>query len=589
MTAEVTLHDPFAGEWVSFRDAEMVLAATALSEVLPVIEQLEAMLQRGFYAAGFVSYEAAPAFDPALHAPHISDFPLCWFGIYSRPQPLDLSQLQRRSYRVGSWQASIDAQRYREDIDRIKCYIAAGDSYQVNYTYRMFAPFAGDALSFFLDLNRNQPTEFAAFADIGDIAVCSVSPELFFRLDGALLTSRPMKGTASRGRYPAEDRARAEWLRNSQKNRAENTMIVDMIRNDFGRIAATGSVTVPSAYDIERYPTAWQMTSTVTARSSASPAQILAALFPCASITGAPKARTMAIIGELETTPRKLYTGAIGFFDPQRRAQFNVAIRTVLIDRRSSRAEYGVGGGIVWDSAADEEFAETRTKAKVLTAKGVAFDLLETLLWAPPEGYFLRDEHLQRMKDSAEYFGYPFPDAALAAALNAIAAQFPGESRRVRLCLDRTGKVSCQSAAFRSPPPDSRVRLALAATPVDSANPLLYHKTTKRDIYETARQSAPEADDVILYNERGELTETTIYNLVLKIGGRLLTPPLESGLLPGTFRAWLLGQRIIAEQTLTIADLERCEAVYVINALRKWQRAIVAWGMGHGAWRNPCP
>ena len=173
----------------------MVLAATALSEVLPVIEQLEAMLQRGFYAAGFVSYEAAPAFDPALHAPHISDFPLCWFGIYSRPQPLDLSQLQRRSYRVGSWQASIDAQRYREDIDRIKCYIAAGDSYQVNYTYRMFAPFAGDALSFFLDLNRNQPTEFAAFADIGDIAVCSVSPELFFRLDGALLTSRPMKGT----------------------------------------------------------------------------------------------------------------------------------------------------------------------------------------------------------------------------------------------------------------------------------------------------------------------------------------------------------------------------------------------------------
>ncbi|MCB0294853.1 MAG: chorismate-binding protein, partial [Calditrichaeota bacterium] len=200
-------------------------------------------------------------------------------------------------------------------------------------------------------------------------AVCSVSPELFFRLDGALLTSRPMKGTASRGRYPAEDRARAEWLRNSQKNRAENTMIVDMIRNDFGRIAATGSVTVPSAYDIERYPTAWQMTSTVTARSSASPAQILAALFPCASITGAPKARTMAIIGELETTPRKLYTGSIGFFSPQRRAQFNVAIRTVLIDRRSSRAEYGVGGGIVWDSAADEEFAETRTKAKVLTAK----------------------------------------------------------------------------------------------------------------------------------------------------------------------------------------------------------------------------
>ena len=573
MTAEVTLHDPFTGEWVVFRDAEMVLAATALSEVLPVIEQLEAMLQRGFYAAGFVSYEAAPAFDPALRAPHISDFPLCWFGIYSRPQPLDLSQLQRRSYRVGSWQASIDAQRYREDIDRIKCYIAAGDSYQVNYTYRMFAPFAGDALSFFLDLNRNQPTEFAAFADIGDVAVCSVSPELFFRLDGALLTSRPMKGTASRGRYPAEDRARAEWLRNSQKNRAENTMIVDMIRNDFGRIAATGSVTVPSAYDIERYPTAWQMTSTVTARSSASPAQILAALFPCASITGAPKARTMAIIGELETTPRKLYTGAIGFFDPQRRAQFNVAIRTVLIDRRSSRAEYGVGGGIVWDSAADEEFAETRTKAKVLTAKRVAFDLLETLLWAPPEGYFLRDEHLQRMKESAEYFGYPFPDAALAAALNAIAAQFPGESRRVRLCLDRTGKVSCQSAAFRSPPPDSRVRLALAATPVDSANPLLYHKTTKRDIYETARQSAPEADDVILYNERGELTETTIYNLVLKIGGRLLTPPLESGLLPGTFRAWLLGQRIIAEQTLTIADLERCEAVYVINALRKWQRA----------------
>ena len=294
---------------------------------------------------------------------------------------------------------------------------------------RLNSEFSGGEWDFFLNLAQTQ-NKYAAYIDTGRYVICSASPELFFKLDGNKIYSHPMKGTAKRGRTTLEDKEQAEWLHNSLKNRAENVMIVDMIRNDLGRIAEIGSVQVPELFTIEKYPTLFQMTSTVQAKTNASLDEIFSALFPCASITGAPKVSTMNIIAELETTPRKIYTGSIGYISPNRKAQFNVAIRTALIDRENKTAEYGVGGGIVWDSTSADEYSEALLKARVLTERPRTFDLIETLLWTPEDGYFLREKHIARMQDSAEYFGFPFSREEFEHQLDQLAEafQFPAKS-----------------------------------------------------------------------------------------------------------------------------------------------------------------
>ena len=394
------------GDWLSFRDPVRVIEAHRIEDVPAALRAVEELVEkRGLHAAGFVSYEAAPAFDAALRTRPAASFPLLWFGIYTRPSTTRLpsSVSGESSY---SWVPSISEETYRQGVGRIKEYIARGDTYQVNYTFRLAAAFSGAAESIFLKINRAQMAEYGAFIDTGRYAICSASPELFFLLDGHHLSSRPMKGTAARGRTLQEDLKQAARLQNSEKNRAENLMIVDMIRNDLGRVARTGSVRVPRLFEIERYPTVFQMTSTVTASSPAPFADIMAALFPCASVTGAPKPRTMEIIAELEQTPRRVYTGCIGFLSPGRQAQFNVAIRTILIDRERKRAEYGVGGGILWDSTVDDEYEECRIKARVLTSGYPEFSLLETILWTPDRGYYLLERHLARLRDSAAYFGF---------------------------------------------------------------------------------------------------------------------------------------------------------------------------------------
>ena len=352
-------------------------------------------------------------------------------------------------------------------------------------------------------------------------------------------------------------------------------MIVDMIRNDLSRIATTGSVAVSALFDIERYPTALQMTSTVTARSNQSVSRILSALFPCASITGAPKPRTMEIIKHLETTPRKLYTGAIGFMMPGRIARFSVSIRTALIDRMSGRAEYGIGGGIVWDSDEREEFEESLTKARVLSEKRSAFGLLETLRWTPAKGFILLDYHLKRMRDSANYFDYPFDADEIGKKLDLAAAHFANRPQRVRLILDRSGEISCQSADLNPWSGDGPVRLKFALLRSDSSNSLLYHKTTCRDFYQRAKNQVDDCDDVLFLNERDEVTETCIYNIVIRMNGRLLTPAIDCGLLPGTFRAWLLDQKKISEAIIRREDLAASREMYVINSVRKWQKAVL--------------
>jgi len=524
--------------------------------------------KRGLHAAGFVGYEAAPAFDEAFAVQRGGRMPLLWFGLYASAEVVELPAPPRKRAAPGtSWKASVTEQQYYAAVRRIRRLIRKGDTYQVNYTYRLRSQFAADPWGFFLQLAAAQESPYSAFIDTGEWAICSVSPELFFRLDGQRIECRPMKGTAARGRTLAEDLAQGEALRGSEKDRAENVMIVDMVRHDLGRVAEAGSVKVTSLFAVERYPTVWQMTSTVEAKTGAGLSELFGALFPPASITGAPKVRTMEIIAQLESAPRLVYTGTIGFAGPGRRGQFNVAIRTALVNRRSGCAEYGVGGGITWDSKPASEWQECRTKARVLDAPAVVFDLLETMRWAPGEGYFLLELHLRRLEQSAAYFGFRVDLAALRKELDGAAAGFARSGRRVRMRVNREGRVLLDARAMPKAA-WQRQRVALARGAVDSSNPFLYHKTTNRGVYEAALAGCPGYDDVLLVNEKGEVTESTIANVIVELGGKLFTPPARCGLLPGTFRAHLLAQGKVRERAITADQLKQGSRVFLANSVR---------------------
>ncbi|NOZ05708.1 MAG: aminodeoxychorismate synthase component I [Chloroflexi bacterium] len=578
MSHQIVIRDATTGQWLRFQDPCQVIEARCIEEVLPKLRIVEEKTQeRELFAAGFISYEAAPAFDDALQVRPPTSFPLVWFGLYARPEVMaDLPRLrQEPAYTLTPWAPSVSRMAYDQAIAQVKAHIARGETYQVNYTFRLRSSFAGSSWALFVDLARAQQAKYSAYVNTGRYAICSASPELFFQLDGHQLRARPMKGTAARGHTLPEDDALAQWLSQSEKNRAENVMIVDMIRNDMGRVAAIGSVHVPHLFDIERYPTLWQMTSSVTARTDASLCDIMAALFPCASITGAPKPRTMQIIAGLETEPRRIYTGCIGFIAPGRRAQFNVAIRTVLIDQETGQAEFGTGGGIVWDSVDSEEYTECQVKARVLTERRPEFSLLETLRWTPEHGYFLLAYHLRRLRDSAAYFDFPANMEQVQARLTALAASLPNEPHKVRLLVAQAGTISCQATPLPAESSSHPVRLRLAGSPVDSDNLFLYHKTTHRQVYDTARAAFPDDDDVLLWNERGEITESCTANVVVALEGERVTPPVRCGLLPGTFRAWLLDRQKVREQVIPLEALRRSQGIYLINSVRKWRKAVL--------------
>jgi para-aminobenzoate synthetase/4-amino-4-deoxychorismate lyase len=577
ITNSVIIHDAVYRQWLCFREPQQVIEAGCIEEVVPKLSLIESMVHHhGFHAAGFISYEAAPAFDHAFRTRPSSSFPLLWFGLYPKPDVIELpSPYTARANASFQWVPSISHRAYDQAISQIKTFIADGETYQVNYTFRLCGPFTGDPWEFFLTLIQAQQADYAAYIDTGRYIVCSASPELFFQLNGRQLLARPMKGTAARGRTMDEDNAIARWLKHSEKNRAENVMIVDMIRNDMGRIADIGSVHATRLFDIERYPTLWQMTSTVTATTDASLCNIMAALFPCASITGAPKPRTMKIIADLETTPRSIYTGCIGFMAPGRISQFNVAIRTVLIDRDTGDAEYGVGGGILWESESGDEYMECKIKARVLGVRQPRFSLLESMLWTPDDGYFLLHDHLRRLSDSAAYFSIAFDLEQVREKLAELAASHSDSPHKVRLLVAQDGEVSGRSSPLNGSNETRPVRLGLASAPVDSSNPFLYHKTTNRQVYDDARNACSECDDVILWNEKGEITESCVGNIVVLLDGKMVTPNVSCGLLPGTFRARLIDDGKIAEGIVKVGDLTRSKHIFVINSVRKWRKAVL--------------
>lgn len=353
-----------AGAERAYSDPVAVHCARTLEDVPGVIADVESALTAGFHAAGFLAYEAAGAFDTALLTRKPTTMPIAWFGIY--PEKAKPAPTRPAAFRVSDWQPDTGQSRHAAAVSTIREYIAAGDTYQVNHTFRLHSRLTGSEAGFYHALLSRQPAAYAAWLQTEDWGILSASPELFFRREGSLVTTRPMKGTSRRSADPVEDAQLAARLQESAKNRAENIMITDLLRNDLGRIADPGTVRVPTLLAVESQPTFHALTSTVTAHSDAGLSGLLTALFPCGSITGAPKARTMELIRELEDSPRGAYCGAIGWIEPGGDCAFSVAIRTVTLERDGGRLTYGTGGGITWDSEAADEYAEALLKARFL-------------------------------------------------------------------------------------------------------------------------------------------------------------------------------------------------------------------------------
>jgi para-aminobenzoate synthetase/4-amino-4-deoxychorismate lyase len=558
--------------FLSFTRPDRILEAWRPEEVPEVLRAVDQALADGRFVAGYLAYEAAAAFGLRVREPDPqradasgpSHLPLAWFGVYAPPTSLEI-QLPPVAGSLPAPRVSLDAVRYGRAVARIQELIARGDTYQVNFTFPLETVLGEDPWALFQRLVAVQPVPYAAYLDLGRFVLASASPELFFEREGPLLRTRPMKGTAPRGKDLEDDGRKAEELRASAKDRAENLMIVDMLRNDLGRVAETGSVRVPALFEVERHPTLLQMTSRVEARSEAALSRVFEALFPCASVTGAPKRRTMEIIAELEQEPRGIYTGAIGWAGSGR-ACFSVAIRTAVADRERKRVRYSVGSGVVADSRAEGEYAECLLKGRILEEG--PFELLETMTFLPAEGHRRLEGHLARLRRSATYFGVPLAglDEAVEGAL-AEHARHAGPTR-VRLLVDLFGRVRLESAPLAAPGSEP-LRVGLARDPIDLDSPWLRHKTTRRLAYDRARSSRPDCDEVLLWNSRGEVTEASVWNVAVEgVAGALVTPPVDCGLLPGVERQALLAEGRVREGIVRVADLVPGQKLVLFNSVR---------------------
>ncbi len=583
-----SLSGTFGGNCRLFSDPVDIIACDDPSGVGAALEAITSAGRRGLYAAGFLSYELGYALEPKLAAlmPRVRAVPLIWMGLYRKPRTSNWSEARLALRSVGStgdWELerkrySLDRTSYLDRLGAVRDYIAAGDVYQINLTFKYRFGWRGDPFALYETLRRRQRVTYGALIGAPDWLVMSFSPELFFEVADGIVTTRPMKGTAPRGLTADDDLARAGWLRTDEKSRAENLMIVDLLRNDLGRIAETGSVSVPELFAVESYRSVHQMTSTVQARlrPGLEINDIVGALFPCGSVTGAPKIRAMEIIRELETDPRGLYTGAIGTIDPDGTTRFNVAIRTLFLDREG-QGEMGIGSGIVFDSDAAAEHDECLLKGDFLTAEHEPFQLIETIRWSADEGFYLLDRHLDRLIASAARFTIPCSRAMVRQALDDLKAA--EGVQRIRLLLDEDGGLTLESQAI-DPATIGRadIRFTLAERRVDSRDPFRYHKTTRREPLDGERERLADAtgcDEVVFCNERGELTEGSYTTLFVERGGTLFTPPLSCGLLDGTLRRELLenGVRPIEERVLTPRDLESADAIWLGNSVRGLQRA----------------
>jgi para-aminobenzoate synthetase/4-amino-4-deoxychorismate lyase len=585
----VLLDDSLAADGRStlFTEPREVLRCDRPEEVPAALDRLVEAGRQGLYAAGFLAYELGYLLEPRLRPllPARRGQPLLWMGLFEQGKTLDpaattdwLAARSGGGYELDELTLSCDEARYLEAFDKVKDYIAAGDVYQINLTLKYDFNFTGNPFDLYNELRQKQRVSYGALMAGEDFAVLSLSPELFLEVEDGRARARPMKGTAPRGRTPTEDRALRRWLREDPKSRAENLMIVDLLRNDLGRSALIGSVRVGDLFHVETYPTVHQMTSGIEARlhPGVGLAELLAGLFPCGSVTGAPKVRAMEIIRELETAPRGVYTGAVGMIAPGGDLRFNVAIRTLWLDR-SGHGEMGIGSGVVYDSDGRDEYRECLLKARFLTDPFEPFELIETLRWDAGE-YWLLDHHLDRLEASARYFLFTFDRGAVRQALDAAAEGFVGPCQRVRLLLSADGTIRTSSAPLVLPGPDACLRYVISEHRTDSRDPFFYHKTTRRALYdgEHARLSREtDCDEVLFLNQRGELAEGSRTTLFIARDDELLTPPIDAGILDGVLRRALIEtrERPVREATLHLGDLENAEAVYLGNSVRGLVRA----------------
>ena len=551
------------GERYTFTQPIKELKTRDLAEVADLLAQVESYQEQGYYVVGYVSYEAAPAFEEklAVHKlPLLGEY-LLYFTVHDRvetsPIPLTYEEVDLPS----NWQEVTSAEDYEKAISQIHHHLRQGDTYQVNYTVQLKQDLSANPFTIYNRMVVEQEAGYNAYVEHDEMAVISMSPELFFEQNDRELTTRPMKGTTQRGVTDQEDLAQASWLEQDPKNRSENMMIVDLLRNDMNRISEVGSEHVERLCQVEQYSTVWQMTSTIKSqlREDVDLVEIFRSLFPCGSITGAPKIATMEIIKGLEPQPRGVYCGTIGLLLPNGQRIFNVAIRTIQLHQ--GKAIYGVGGGITWDSTWESEYREVHQKAAVLYRKQARFQLITTGKISKKQLLF-EDQHLERLTKASRYFAYPFDPEELRQKIE-LECQVcdVNQDYRLQISLSKSGemKLSRQILAHLSP---SFCKVKLCLQEADLNQSFTYFKTTHRPHLSLGKQ------EIIYHNAAGELLETSIGNLVLKINGKLYTPPISQGILPGIYRQHLLETGQVEEKVLTVPDLDQAETIYGCNAVR---------------------
>ena len=589
MFERALVRNPDTRDWSLLTDCVDVVLADEHAGVLGAIETAERRAQsEALYAVGYVAYEASHAFDGKFPKREI-DIPLVCFALFSDEIRLDsLGELYApESASPDNWQLRESQSSFESKVDAIRQMIGAGEVYQINLTSRM----RQSEVVTLADFARwSQDMPYAVFLEGPELTICSASPELFFQREEGVVWSKPMKGTVGRRTDVSADESSAQWLRQSRKNRAENVMITDMVRNDLARISSTGKVSVDELFGVERYPSVWQMTSTVKSEVDASIAEIFRALFPAASITGAPKRAALDVIHALEEEPREIYTGAVGRIKPSGAACFNVAIRTAWSASATGDSRFGAGCGIVWDSDPSEEFAELQTKSRILRQPDPQFHLFETM--GVVQGTIPRRErHLSRLANSAAYWSFAFDAHAVESYLDRLLDELAQEYSsgdlevqvfRLRVQLERSGAISHRIEAIELRPSSPHlfgepplVELALAQSAVESDDPYLAHKTSRREAYDRALREIPEGCEPIMFNTVGNITESAIANIVYQIDGELFTPPLADGLLPGVLRDELLCEGKIVERHLPVKELRSVEGIWMINSLRGWRKAAL--------------
>ncbi len=565
-----------------FSEPQDIIAAWTPEEVPAALKRIEDGVAAGLHAAGFFAYELGYVVEPKLSAlmPEKRNVPLLWIGLYKAPVEMTGAEVEHwlaTHTRSGdfsftdvklSWNEAQYLERFGEVIEKIR----AGDIYQLNLTFKARFKLSGSPLTFFLDLRQKQRVAYGGIVDTGEVTVLSASPELFIEQDGRTVFTRPMKGTAPRAGTLEADAVARKQLAEDVKQRAENLMIVDLMRNDIGRIAEIGSVDVTDLFTVETYKTLHQMTSGVraTLKPGVGVAELLRGIFPPGSIVGAPKIHAQELIRQLESEPRGVYCGAIGYIAPGGRSLFNVAIRTAVIFRNAD-GEMGIGSGVVFDSQGPKEYAECLLKMKFLTDPVKRFELIETMLFDKDAGgLVLLERHIERLATSARYFAYVYDEAGVRRALQDAVAGKDGRLR-VRLLLAEDGRLTVTTMPLPPADPHAVMRFAVSSSCVDSADLFLFHKTTRRELYDREWQEYADrlgTDEVIYLNERGELAEGSRTTIFIERGGKLLTPQLSAGLLPGTLRAELLAAGKVEEAVLTLADLQSAEAIFLGNSVR---------------------